>query len=251
MALTDRVGAPTAVLVALLLSSGCSGATPESSAPAAATSSTTSSPTTSPTKDTGPPQAADDPGTGEAGADGTGANGNGSGAEEAQDPPTPLPEAGDEGSDPSSSPTASEVPPASPSSAPTLPGLSSPAAPGPLVEGPLPPTGSAEGRLVTGFPTFLEPTRDSAVASSSLSAAAPVLQVTLSGSTARSPGRVLGEYRSRLVRKGMREQVAPASIGGSESMSFTRGGSTVTITVRRDGGTTSYSLFGILRAREG
>lgn len=180
------------------------------------------------------------------------------GTSDADESPAPGAESpgsatGADDSDPDTSPvTTSEAMPASPSpSAPALPGLSSPSDPGPLVETPLPPTGSADGELVDGFPPFLAPSRDSAVSSSSLSAADPVLQVTLSGSTSRSPGLVLGEYRSRLIRKGMREQVAPAAVGGSESVSFARGASTVTISVRREGGTTSYSLFGVLQAREG
>lgn len=118
--------------------------------------------------------------------------------------------------------------------------------PRPLLTAPLPRTAAARGRLVAGFPAFLRPIRGSVVETSSVSAAERRLQVALVGSTARRPDAVLRLYRARLSTRGMRETRTPPATAGAEAAAFVLRKSAVTVTVRRERGRTSYSLYGVL-----
>lgn len=118
----------------------------------------------------------------------------------------------------------------------------------PLVTAPLPRAADARGRLVTGFPGFLRPTRASRVASSSVSPSGPRLQVALVGSTALAPADVLVAYRTRLAGRGLSEQAAPATSPGSTAAAFRRGRSVVTITATSRGSGTDYSVHASLHA---
>lgn len=151
-----------------------------------------------------------------------------------------------------SSTKAETAPPVEGTPTPTgLPGLS-PAPPDPpLVAFPLPADAAAEGRLVSGFPSFLRPPAGASVATSSVTAQSETerLQVALGGSTTAMPDQVLGTYRTRLTARGMDEQDAPA-VAGSAAATFVRGSSTITVTVSREGDRTNYSVYGALQARK-
>lgn len=128
-----------------------------------------------------------------------------------------------------------------------LPGLS-PASRAPvLVRAPLPAAGAARGRLVAGFPSVLRPPGGASVTTSSVAGADRRLQVALVGAVPASPEQVLSAYRERLSALGMREQASPA-VPGSLAAAFVRGGSTVTVTVAREGARTSFTVYGALRA---
>ncbi len=72
----------------------------------------------------------------------------------------------------------------------------------------------------------------------------------LVASTPLSPGKVLLAYRLRLVRRGLVEQDAPATLPGSQAAAFRRGRSAVTVTVTRDGRRTSYSVVATLHTAD-
>lgn len=118
----------------------------------------------------------------------------------------------------------------------------------PLVSTPLPRAASAQGRLVSRFPTFLRPARASRVGSSSISPSGNRLQVTLVASTPLAPEDVLLAYRTRLGGRGLGELAAPATAAGSVAAAFRRGRSVVTITATEDGSSTSYSVQATLSA---
>jgi hypothetical protein len=121
----------------------------------------------------------------------------------------------------------------------------------PLASAPLPRAAGARGRLVTGFPSFLRPTRSSRVETSSVSPAGSRLQVALVGSTSLRPGDVLLAYRLRLAGRGLAEQASPAAPAGSEAAAFRRGPSTVTVAVTPQGSGTHYSVLASLHTGGG
>ena len=137
---------------------------------------------------------------------------------------------------------------------PTVSSLSEllpPSNPAPLVTTPLPRAATAEGRLLSGFPDALRPTRATRVQSSSVSPSDDRLQVGLVATSAQSPAQVLLAYRTRLARRGMTETATPPSVAGSQAAAFRRDGSVVTVTVTPRGSGTSYSVHASLRAGRG
>ncbi|MCY7402933.1 MAG: hypothetical protein LH477_18640 [Nocardioides sp.] len=118
----------------------------------------------------------------------------------------------------------------------------------PLISLPLPRSATARGRLVGQFPKFLRPTRASTVETSSLSPAGDRLQATLVGATLLSPEAVLRAYRVRLGARGLAEDTAPPTVGGSQAAAFRRGLSAVTVTVTAQGAGSSYSVHAVLHA---
>ncbi len=125
-----------------------------------------------------------------------------------------------------------------------LPGLR-PVPTGPLVSRPFPRTGAARGRLVAGYPTRVLPlVPGSDVVTSGMTSEGSRLQVTLTATTPRSVDRVLLHHRLRLTRLGFVEGdvVSPGEI------TFTRGPSSVAVSVSRDGTTTSYAVVATLHA---
>lgn len=144
-------------------------------------------------------------------------------------------------------PPGAEMPPTEEgsSSGPALPGLD--VDPGALVQTPLPAAGAARGQLVKGFPRSMRPLRRSRVLTSSVSPSGSRLQVALEASTAAGVDRVLLAYRTRFARLGMVEEDVQ-SVQGSHSSGFSRGDSSVVVTVRAGGGRTTYTVYGVLRA---
>lgn len=118
----------------------------------------------------------------------------------------------------------------------------------PLVRVPLPRAASARGRLVSGYPTALRPTRSTRVESSSISPSGDRLQVALVGWTRLSAEQVLVAYRTRLSARGLVEQESPTTNAGSFAAAFQRGDSVVTLTVTPEASRTTYLVQATLRA---
>lgn len=119
--------------------------------------------------------------------------------------------------------------------------------PGPSLSGPLPATGSANGTVVTGFPTTVVPILDGlTVVSSSVSASGDRLQVGLQASSAAAPADVQAAYVAALSAAGFTVADSPA-LPGSTATAFTRGpdGLVLTVTARTGGGT-ELSVAGTL-----
>ena len=137
------------------------------------------------------------------------------------------------------------------SAATGLPGLrpAERSAKGSLITGRLPRTASSRGGVVAGFPTDVIPMLSgSVVHSTGVSSSRKVLQVSIVANSSRSPGNVLGSYRTILSALGFRESTAPAA-GGSTAASFRRGSDSVMVTTTRMSRTdTRYYLFGTLHS---
>ena len=118
----------------------------------------------------------------------------------------------------------------------------------PLVATPLPAAAQARGRLVAGFPGFLGAGPGSVVATSSLSPSGDRLQAALTGTSVQDAAGLARSFRVRLARRGLAERETVAGADGSETVSFVRGPSTVTVTVGRDAGTTTYVVYAVLHA---
>ncbi len=120
---------------------------------------------------------------------------------------------------------------------------------GPLIKLPLPGEASANGALVTGFPSSVIPLAPSAaVKSSSVSPQDSILQLSLVARTSAEPLAVMAFYQKHFSALGLGVAQAPASTGSAATW-FTRGTDkiTVTTTPHQDGGT-EYSIFGVLHA---
>lgn len=141
-----------------------------------------------------------------------------------------------------------EVLPPSPSPS-GLPGLSpAPKPDKPLISKPLPKQGSADGELVSGYPaSVLPPARGSTIETSSVSPTGSRLQVALNARTGQGAGGVLLFYRQTLTALGFTEDNVSAT-AGTQAAGFRRGKSSVTVTVRRKGDVSSYTLFSTLYA---
>lgn len=139
-----------------------------------------------------------------------------------------------------------EVIPADPAAAPALP----PSTPLPYpVAAPLPKTASATGGLVDGFPTAVLPQLPgSKVATSSVAADSPNLQVSLTGTTSGSVTDVVDFYRQALAKFGMYDAAAPA-LGGATAVTYSRDGNAVTLTATPGKSGTSYALYGTFTAK--
>lgn len=138
------------------------------------------------------------------------------------------------------------VPPAKQSTSAALPKSRVDA---PLVKAPLPGEGSANGKLVAGFPTdVIDTAPSSALKSSSVSPQGNILQVSLVAHSKVEPLAVMQFYQKQFAQLGLGAAQAPASVGSS-AMWFTRGTDKITVTTTpRDDGGTEYSVFGILHA---
>lgn len=109
----------------------------------------------------------------------------------------------------------------------------------------LPASATRTGGLAPGFPPALRPPHGSSVRVSSLVAEAPRVQVSLVATTPQATTRAAAWFRGRLARTGMTETEGSATPGSTTSV-FRGGGSTVTLTLRREGATTHVSLVGVL-----
>lgn len=139
-----------------------------------------------------------------------------------------------------------EVPPAQKPKDPALPKSRDD---GPLIKLPLPAAGSANGALVTGFPSSVIPEAPaSAVKSSSVSPQGSILQVSLVAHNTAEPLAVMQFYQKEFAAMGLGAAQAP-SAAGSSAMWFTRGNDKVTVTTTpHNNGGTEYIVFGVLHA---
>jgi hypothetical protein len=144
--------------------------------------------------------------------------------------------------------TQTQAPGAAPTSG-TLPGVR-PTRRGPLVSDPLPRAASAQGTLVAGYPRRVVPkVPGSTIRSSSVSPSTGRLQVALDARVKASTPDVLRFYAVRLARFGFTSAAAPA-VGGSQASSYTRGASSLTVTVTpASSGTVDYTVFGTLHTK--
>lgn len=139
-----------------------------------------------------------------------------------------------------------EVPPPA-SAAPA--GLPMPSKPAALIRAPLPASGSAQGKVVDGFPvnvvTFPERT---VVVSTSVSSTERTLQITADGVVELSAAQVKGHFQQRLLALGFQSEAVSDS-AGQQSIRLSRGTDTVTVAITTTGtGSTRFTLLGSLHA---
>lgn len=148
-------------------------------------------------------------------------------------------------SDASGRPVLEVLPPAA--AAPT--GLPMPSPPAALIRTPLPGSGSAQGKVVDGFPgnvvTFPERT---VLVSTSVSSSDRILQVTADGVVELSAAQVTGHFQQTLLALGFQSEVVTAA-DGQQAIRLWRGTDTVTVSITTTGtGSTRFALLGTLHA---
>lgn len=116
---------------------------------------------------------------------------------------------------------------------------------GPLVTPPLPPSASAEGSLVEGFPRdIMGPTADSDVVSSSIATEGDTMQVTLVARTDQSEEDVRSHFRSVWTSLGL---VESAQDQGT-SLAVDDGANSLSLAFTPSSGTgTVYMVYGVFR----
>ena len=124
--------------------------------------------------------------------------------------------------------TTTEVLP--PTATPTVPTLPPSAPVQSLLTGSLPASARAKGRVADGFPASLKAMPGSDVHSSSLSSDGGRLQAALDASVTKTPADVIAYYQSVFGALGLTSTPAPA-VSGSTAYSFSRGTSSITLTV--------------------
>lgn len=131
-------------------------------------------------------------------------------------------------------------------------GLPLPSPPAALVRSPLPPTASAQGKIVAGFPGDSLPFPDgTVVVSTGVSAADTVLQVTAEAISPNSQDSVVGHFQQQLATLRFWSEPAPAA-QGQRSVRFVRGTDSVTLTTSTTGtGSTRFMLLGSLHTTAG
>ncbi|MBU4215384.1 MAG: hypothetical protein KJ792_12095 [Actinobacteria bacterium] len=156
------------------------------------------------------------------------------------------------GTDAASAGTGTASTPASESlpgfTAPTsLPGLAPAGTSGSTLSGTAPADATAQGTLVTGFPSQVVPVPDGVeVVSSSVSGQGTHLQATLLGSSRSAPAEVQAAYADALARAGFAGYPA-ATADGSSAVSYSRGSDGIVVSVRdRLGGGTELSVLATL-----
>lgn len=141
-----------------------------------------------------------------------------------------------------------EGPPSDGSPPGTSTGLPLPDAGGALIALPLPPDAHAEGSIAAGFPTDIIGVPPLAtVSNSSLASEGARLQAGLSGTSPQSAAAVMAFYRDSLGQHGMGGRAAAAA-PGSESMAFTLGANTVTVTVTTVESGVAFDVLGVFTA---
>lgn len=141
-----------------------------------------------------------------------------------------------------------EGPPSDGETPGTPTGLPLPDAGGTLISVPLPPDAHADGAVVAGFPTDIVGLPPQAtVGSSSLASEGSRLQVGLSGTSPQSADAVMAFYRDSLGQHGMGGRAAAAA-PGSQSMAFTLGENTVTVTVTAVESGAAFDVLGVFTA---
>ena len=153
---------------------------------------------------------------------------------------TPSPAA----TDPAGPQVLEVLPPAG--DAPT--GLPMPSPPAALIRTPLPASGSAQGKVVDGFPVNVVTFPDrTVVVSTSVSSDDRTLQVTAVGIVDLSPAQTTGHFQQSLLALGF--QAESVSSGDGRSIRLSRGTDTVTVSITTTGtGSTRFTLLGTLHA---
>jgi hypothetical protein len=118
----------------------------------------------------------------------------------------------------------------------------------PLVGTPLPPSASARGSIVKGFPAVIPQAPNSMVVFSSIATQGTRMQVGLEATTTNSVADVLSFYRTAFEPLGLVAAAAPAA-EGSTALTFVRGDNGITVTVSDSaGGHAQYTVTGVLSA---
>lgn len=125
-----------------------------------------------------------------------------------------------------------------------------PSAPRPaLVTLPLPPSASADGALVPGFPSTVVPVLPGAqVLSSSVGGDGSILRVGLVARGAADAEAIVNGYRDALTTLGFTSAEVPGTPGG-RAVVFSSGTDSVNLSIDpTEGGSTAYSVFAVLHA---
>lgn len=146
---------------------------------------------------------------------------------------------------PGATPTpGSEVPPPPATPVSAMPPARADAAK-PLINAPLPASGSRDGALVDGFPDAIAgPAADSTVRSSSIATQDTVMQATLAALSSRSQDDVRAEYHTRWAAAGLQEQQT-----ADGTMIFTGPYESLTLSFGSSGTGTLYAVFGVFRTQ--
>lgn len=128
-----------------------------------------------------------------------------------------------------------------------LPGLEPPVtSTGPWVHEPLPTAGSAQGTLVTGFPTqLIRIPEASAVETSAVTAERGTLQATLVAAVPLRFPQLLRHFRSVLLPLGFIEEWTP-SPAGTHATAFRHGDDVVVVTVAAADSASRYTVLATL-----
>jgi hypothetical protein len=132
----------------------------------------------------------------------------------------------------------------------SLPGSKPLATPQPLIGTPLPPSASARGSIVKGFPAVIPQAPKSTVTFSSIATEGTRMQVGLDATTTISVADVFSYYRTAFEPLGLVAAATPA-VDGSTALSFVRGdnGITVTVSDSTGGSRSHYTVTGVLSTR--
>ena len=117
----------------------------------------------------------------------------------------------------------------------------------PLFGGPVPPSATATGSRVHGFPSVIPLAPQSVISTSSVASTGGVLQAALDAKSAVAPVDAIAFYRSALAKHGLLGDPLPA-VGGSTALSFARGDDSITLTVTpAKGGGSHYTILAVFR----
>jgi hypothetical protein len=130
-----------------------------------------------------------------------------------------------------------------------LPGAKPAAPQRQLISAPLPPSASARGSIVKGFPEVIAQAPKSTVMFSSVATQGRRMQVGLDATTSISALDVLSFYRAAFEPLGLVASTAPA-VTGSTALAFVRGDNGITVTASDSAGSTGshYTVTGVLSA---
>jgi outer membrane biosynthesis protein TonB len=139
--------------------------------------------------------------------------------------------------------TSTEVEAAAPVADPTPDGPQ----PASLLPGGVPDSASQLGKLVDGFPAAVPLADDSTVVSSSVDSNGGTVHATVVARTSRSADDVVALYETAFAALGLAASTVP-SASGDRAVSFSRDGSSVTLTVTGSDSdsATTYSLFAVI-----
>jgi hypothetical protein len=116
----------------------------------------------------------------------------------------------------------------------------------PIFRGKPPAPAVGTGGLVRDFPAIVPAFPSSTVSTSTVTASGSIFQSTFDASTRATCAKVEEFYQLRLAKAGLAATPLD-STASTDSVSFTRGGDSVTLTLTpASGGSCSYSIFAVL-----